>query len=181
MPTAYPVGGKRRSARPQEPPVRLTRRGGIGGCPPEGGGKQRHILSKYDFGSLTFMPDEDSAPHLVNNDRSREIGDVRSLMRYDDSDGPGRRVVTRVVQGREVPALPEATDRARLPPWPDAETGPRICAEGRCSDARNVEGHESFRCCWRAENQAAGQKAVTSIRQRSARLKCTAFRGGEAS
>ena len=37
MPTANLTGGRRRrSARRQEPPVRLTRRDGIGGCPPEG-------------------------------------------------------------------------------------------------------------------------------------------------
>ena len=67
-----------------------------------------------------------------------------------------------VVQGREVPALSEATDRTRLQSWPDAETGSRLRTEGRCADLRNVEGHVSFRCCWRAENQAAGQGSIYS-------------------
>ncbi len=81
-----------------------------------------------------------------------------------------RRVVACIVQGREVPALPEATDWTRLHPWPDAETGSRLRTEGRYADLRNVEGHASFGRCWRAEDQAAGQTAVASIRQRSTRL-----------
>ena len=88
-----------------------------------------------------------------------------------------RRVVTFIVQGREVSALPEATDRTRLHSRPDAEARPRLCIERPCADLRNVEGHASLRRRWRAENLASGRTAVTSIGQRSAWLRriCRTF------
>ena len=64
-------------------------------------------------------------------------------------------------------------------PMPKQDLG--YVLKGGVQTLRNVEGHESFRCCWRAENQAAGRTAVTSIRQRSARLKWHRFRGAQPS
>ena len=43
----------------------------------------------YDNHSLTFLPHRTSGvPLLVNHDPEREIGVVRELMRFEDTDGP---------------------------------------------------------------------------------------------
>ena len=42
----------------------------------------------YDHGSLTFFPGKTSVPLLVNHDENHEIGVVRELMRFEDTDGP---------------------------------------------------------------------------------------------
>ena len=46
--------------------------------------------SLYDHGALTFFPGKSSAPLLVNHDETpgREIGVVRELTRFEDTDGP---------------------------------------------------------------------------------------------
>ena len=42
----------------------------------------------YDHASLSFFPGKTSVPLLVNHDENREIGLVRELMRFEDTDGP---------------------------------------------------------------------------------------------
>jgi hypothetical protein len=42
----------------------------------------------YDAGALTFFPGKSSAPLLVNHDKTREIGVIDELMRFEDTDGP---------------------------------------------------------------------------------------------
>jgi hypothetical protein len=42
----------------------------------------------YDHNSLTFFPNRTSVPLLINHDATREIGVVRELTRFEDTDGP---------------------------------------------------------------------------------------------
>ena len=45
----------------------------------------------YDHHSLTFLPHRTSVPLLINHDPEREIGIVRELTRFEDTDGHGWR------------------------------------------------------------------------------------------
>ena len=57
--------------------------------------------SLYDAGALTFFPGKTSVPLLVNHDESREIGQVRELMNFEDVDGPWLVAVANVIDRPE--------------------------------------------------------------------------------
>jgi hypothetical protein len=55
----------------------------------------------YDPGSLTFSPGKSSAPLLVDHCDTREVGVVRELTRFEDTDGPWLAVVATVTDRPE--------------------------------------------------------------------------------
>ena len=78
----------------------------------------------YDAGALTLLPGRPSVPVLVNHDKTRVIGAVTSLTRFEDVDGPW------------LAALAQITDR---PPWLE-----RGC---RCSFGYGPAGTGQFAGC----------------------------------